>query len=114
MRVPIRPDLHHAAEAVHGSHYFKVLDDAAFFAAASLTADCFVLTASFNMYFVRPISAGVLVGNGRVVRRSARVILAESVLTDERGRELARGSGSFMRSETPWTDLAGYTTVGDD
>ena len=108
MRIRVRHEFFHAANAVHGSHYFKVLDDAAFFAASSLVTDNFLLTASFNMYFARPISDGMLIGKGRVLHRSARVILAEAVLTDDHERELARGSGSFMRSSRPWTDLDDY------
>ena len=45
--IPVRKDFFHAAGAVHGSVYFKAMDDAAFFAAASIVADVFVLTASF-------------------------------------------------------------------
>ena len=97
----------HAAGAVHGSHYFKVLDDAAFFAVASIVPDRFILTASFNLYFERPVAEGTLVGTGRVVQRSRRRFLAESVLEDDQGRELARGSGSFMKSDRPWESLAG-------
>ena len=37
--IPIRPDFHHAAHAVHGNVYFKALDDACWFAAASLIED---------------------------------------------------------------------------
>ncbi len=37
--VPVKEELFHAAGAVHGSTYFKVLDDAAFFAANSLERD---------------------------------------------------------------------------
>jgi uncharacterized protein (TIGR00369 family) len=101
----IREDFFHAAGAVHGSHYFKVLDDAAFFAVASLALDNFVLTASFNMYFERPVSQGLLIGTGTVVQESARRFLAESRLADDQGRELARGSGTFMRSNRPWDEL---------
>jgi hypothetical protein len=36
----VRPDFFHAAHAVHGSVYFKALDDAAFFAVASLVQEC--------------------------------------------------------------------------
>ena len=92
------------AGAVHGSHYFKALDDAAFFAVASLD-EHFPLTASFNMYFERPVSAGTLRAVGTVVQRARRVFLAESKLYDDDGRELARGSGTFMRSSTPWAEL---------
>ncbi len=54
----IDPKMHHAAHAAHGSVYFKALDDAAFFAANSLVDDVFVLTVSFTVYFLRPVSEG--------------------------------------------------------
>jgi acyl-coenzyme A thioesterase PaaI-like protein len=41
IQIPVRPDFHHAAGAVHGSVYFKLLDDAGFFASNSLLHDCF-------------------------------------------------------------------------
>ncbi len=40
----------HSAHAVHGSVYFKLLDDAAWFAVNSLEFDFFVLTTSFTTY----------------------------------------------------------------
>ena len=36
--IEVGPHFHHAARSVHGSHYFKALDDAAFFAVNSLPA----------------------------------------------------------------------------
>ena len=106
--IPVRPEFFHAAGAVHGSVYFKALDDAAFFAANSLVEDVFVLTASFNLYFTRPISEGEIRATGRVIHRSLRLILAESEATDARGRAIARGSGSFMRSEIRLGPDVGY------
>ncbi|NOY97953.1 MAG: PaaI family thioesterase [Chloroflexi bacterium] len=106
--VRVRPDFFHAANAVHGSVYFKMLDDAAFFAANSLVEDVFVLTVSFNLYLTRPISEGELVAAGRVVHTSRRLLIAESILTDSEAREIARGSGTFMRSKIPLTAEIGY------
>src|SRR5215831_3380101 len=56
--IPVKPDFFHAADAVHGSVYFKLLDDAAFFAVNSLIEDYFALTASFTTYLLHPISEG--------------------------------------------------------
>ena len=50
VRLAVRPDFHHAANAVHGSVYFRLLDDAASFAANSLVTDVLVLTASFTVH----------------------------------------------------------------
>ncbi len=106
--IPVRRDFFHAAGAVHGAVYFKALDDAAFFAVSSLVDDRFVLTVSFNVYLTRPISGGQMKSTGCVVHRSRRLFVAESVLADSDGREIARGSGTFMPSDTPLSPEVGY------
>jgi len=106
--IPVRPDFFHAGGAVHGLVYFKALDDAAFFAAHSFVDDVFVLTVSFNLYLTRPISEGEMKATGRVVHRSRRFFVAESALVDSDGREIARGSGTFMPSNIPLSPEVGY------
>lgn len=108
IRFDVGPHLHHAARAVHGANYFKAMDDAAFFAANSLVSDVFLVTVSFNVYFLRPISEGSLLGRGTVVNASRNLWVAEATLEDDRGRLLGRGSGSFMRSTTSLVDAMGY------
>lgn len=108
IRIPIRRDFHHAAHSVHGSLYFKCLDDSAFFAAQSLVEDFFVMTASFHLHLLRPIVEGELVATGKVVHAGAGRILADSILTDRDGKELARGNGTFMRSRVPLGPDVGY------
>ena len=108
VRLQVRPDFFHAASAVHGSVYFKLLDDATFFAASSLVRDVFVLTASFNIYFLRPISEGVMTARGTIVNRSTRLLIGEGVLVDAEGREIARGSGTFMPSRVALDEQLGY------
>jgi acyl-coenzyme A thioesterase PaaI-like protein len=44
--------------AAHGTIYFKMLDDAAFYAANTLVTDRFLLTTSFNLLFSRPVRGG--------------------------------------------------------
>ena len=56
---------HHAAQAAHGTIYFKMLDDAAFYAANSLVTDRFLLTTAFNLLFTKPIRTGPVVAEGR-------------------------------------------------
>lgn len=96
-----RPDFFHGAQAVHGSVYFKLLDDAAFFAANSIVPDVFVLTASFHIVLTRPVARGTLTAVGRLVNASRRVLVAEAELRSDEGKLLARGSGTYMRSEIP-------------
>ena len=112
--VAVRRDFFHAAGAVHGAVYFKLLDDAAFFAANSLVEDVFLLTVSFNIYLTRPVSEGEIKSVGHVVFRSRRLFVAEAVLFDSAGREIGRGSGTFMRSEIALSGVPGYgTTIGE-
>jgi uncharacterized protein (TIGR00369 family) len=108
LRLTIRRDFHHAAGAAHGAVYFKALDDATFFAANSVVEDVFLLTVSFNVYLTRPVKEGEIVARGRLVSRSKRLYIAEGVIEDERGREIARGSGAFMPSATALTGEIGY------
>ena len=99
---------YHAAGAVHGSAYFKMLDDAAFYAANSLVTDRFLLTTAFNVLFTRPLLAGPVVAEGRWGSGRRRVYVAEARLIDSRGEEIARGTGTFMRSKIALAGLDGY------
>lgn len=99
---------HHAAGAAHGTIYFKMLDDAAFYAANTLVTDRFLLTTSFNIHFTRPVKAGEVVAEGRWVSGRRRVLVAESRLIDAEGEEIGRGTGTFMRSRIALSGLAGY------
>ena len=108
IEIDVSEKLFHAAGAVHGSVYFKMLDDAAFFAVNSLVADVFVLTASFNVHLLRPVTAGELRAAGRVRHRSRRLFVGESELADGRGRLIASGSGTFVPSQIRLSEKLGY------
>jgi uncharacterized protein (TIGR00369 family) len=98
----------HAAGAAHGTIYFKMLDDAAFYAANTLVSDRFLLTTAFNLLLTRPVKAGPLIAEGRWVSGRRRVLVADSRLIDAEGEEVARGTGTFMRSHIPLSSLPGY------
>ncbi len=104
----VKPEMFHAGGAMHGSVYFKLLDDAAFFSAASLITDRFVLTSSFNLYLLRPVSSGVVKAVGKVVTAGKNQIIAEAVATNEKGKTIARGTGCFMKSDLPFKEEMGY------
>lgn len=108
IEITVDPRFFHAADAVHGSVYFKALDDAAFFAVNSIVEDVFVLTASFNLYLVRPVSEGEMKATGRLVHRTMRSFLAEAQLVGSRGQLLATGSGTFMPSSIALDEEVGY------
>ena len=106
--ITVRPDFFHAAHAMHGSVYFKALDDAAFFAANSVVQDVFVLTVSFNLVLLRPVTEGAITATGRLIHHSKNLLVAEAELTNERGKLLARGSGTFTKSSIALNADVGY------
>ena len=105
---PVRRELFHAAGAAHGSVYFKVLDDSAWFAVNSLVTDVFVLTTAFTTYLTRPVTSGILTAIGEVVNEGRTQWLAEAVVYDEEDREVGRGSGTFVKSRSLLTPEIGY------
>lgn len=108
LRIPMRPEFHHAAASAHGSVLFKALDDAAYFAAASLVRDHLLVTADFHMHFLRPWREGALLAHGRAVYSGKRQWVADAVARDEAGEELARGSGTFLPTSIPLDERLGY------
>jgi len=108
IRIEVDPKFFHAAGAVHGTVYFKALDDAAFFAANSVVEDVFVLTTSFNIQLLRPVTGGTLIAGGTLVSETRSLLIADAELRDDRDRLVARGSGSFMKSRIRLEDIPGY------
>ena len=108
VRIPVRAEFHHAAGAVHGSVYFRALDDAAFFAANSRVTGVLVLTVSFTVHFTAAVRDGELRALGRVVHEGGRLVVAEAEVRDGAGQLLAKGSGVFTRSRIALTEEIGY------
>lgn len=104
----ITRDVYHAAGAAHGTIYFKMLDDAAFYAANTLVTDRFLLTTAFNAHFTKPVREGRVTASGVWISGRRRVLVAESRLVDEEGDEIGRGTGTFMRSRIALSGLDGY------
>ncbi|MBZ6377638.1 thioesterase [Pacificimonas flava] len=103
----------HAAGAAHGTIYFKMLDDAAFYAVNTAVEDVFILTTAFNLHMERPVPAGRVWAEGRMVSGRRRLFVGESRLLTEDGEEIARGTGTFMRSKIPLVTLTGYRESDD-
>src|SRR5688500_2858281 len=107
IRMAVRPDMHHAAHSAHGAVYFKMLDDASFFAVQSLVTDTFVLTVSFQVYLLAAVVDGEMVATGKVAHQTKRLFLAESVVHVAE-TVVARGNGTFMRGATRLDEQVGY------
>ena len=108
IRMPVQEALFHSANAIHGAYYFKLLDDAAFFAVQSVVTEVFVLTVSFNVHLIRPISQGQMHSVGTLVHASKTVFFADAIVTADTGKEISRGSGIFSRSKMRLTEEIGY------
>ena len=104
----VQPSSFHAAGAAHGTIYFKMMDDAAFYACNSLVSDRFLLTTAFNMVFTQPLRAGPVIAEGRWISGKRRVFVGEARLLLPDGEEAGRGTGTFMRSHIPLSSLDGY------
>ena len=109
IRFDIDETMFHAAGAAHGTVYFKMMDDAAFYACNAMVSDRFLLTTAFNLNFTKPLKAGPVTAEGRWVSGRRRVLVGEARLIDAEGEEAARGTGTFMRSHIPLAGLAGYS-----
>lgn len=99
---------HHALGAMHGSVYFKLLDDAAFFAVNSIVTDVFVLTTSFNINLLRPVIKGKIKAIGKIKFKSKNLFVAESTLYDDQGVIVGFGTGNFARSKVQLSEEIGY------
>ncbi|HAS43525.1 MAG TPA: thioesterase [Microscillaceae bacterium] len=98
----------HALNAMHGSVYFKLLDDAAFFAVNSIVEDVFVLTTSFNIHMIRPANQGRIKSVGKVKYASKSIFMAESTLYNQDGKEIGFGTGNFARSKVKLEEVDLY------
>ena len=109
LTLPVEAKFFHAANAIHGSVYFKMLDDAAFFAVNSIVKDVFVYTVSFNVQLLRPVASGLIKSIGELKFKSTNLFIADSTLFDENNKVAGRGSGNFMRSKIELTENIGYS-----
>ncbi|PQJ22782.1 PaaI family thioesterase [Tenacibaculum sp. SG-28] len=98
----------HSLGAIHGSVYFKLLDDAAFFAVNSIVEDVFVLTTSFHVNLTKPENQGKLRATGKLKHQSKNLFIAESILYNEEGNPIAFGTGNFVKSKIALTRDIGY------
>jgi len=97
--ITVKETFFHAANAVHGSVYFKMLDDAAFFAVNSVVEDVFVLTGTFETKLLRPITEGKIVAKGIFVSNWGNKFEANAELFNEKGKLVATGKGTFIKSK---------------
>src|SRR5665647_1105092 len=83
------------AGIVHGGLVATVLDEALIYAASAKGLKC--VTGEITVRYVKPASTGVTYAlKGRFLEDKGRIVLAESVLVDGDGQELARAPGQLL------------------
>ena len=98
----------HGGGAMHGSCYFRMLDDAAFFAVNSMVRDYMVYTVAFDLRLNRPVSSGIIRSVGKLKQDTQKLYIAEATLYDDKERVIASGTGKFMKSQIPIHTIPGY------
>jgi len=106
LRIDIQPQFLNGNGTLHGSVYFKALDDVAAFAVYS-TEEMVVPTSAFTIYFIAPASSGTLEAIGKVVDRAGRIYFVEAEARCGE-RTVARGSGTYVRTSMPLSSLDAY------
>jgi len=96
LRLDVDEGHRNADGIVHGG-VLPALADAAMGSAARTLhgASAQLLTAESNLRYVRAVSGGRLLADGRVVKAGRRVVFVEVEVTDA-GEAVARGGGTFV------------------
>ena len=111
VRMTAGEQFHHSAKGLHGSMYFKGLDDAAFFAANSKETGFFVLTAKFEVELLGMVQCESLLFKGFFEKQEGRKIWARSEQYDDQGRLVAKGQGVFVVSKLALDPSVNYGTI---
>ena len=102
-RLAYRPDLTQPFGIMHGGVIASLVDTG--IAQALLLTDRFqevqqqggaIVSVDLRIKYFRPVSEGTLTCESTIVRLGRQVIHAESVVTNEAGKEVARGDAIYM------------------
>ncbi len=97
LQLPIRPELTQHHGFAHGAVVGCVADNACAWAAASVVGD--VVTAEYKLHLLAPAIGDRLVGRGRVIRASSRLVTASSdvyAVKDGKERHVATMLATIM------------------
>lgn len=95
IHLPYNPDLTHPF-GIHGGVIATLLDNAGFFASASLHEGVYVTTSEFNIHFMAPAIETDLYATGHVVKSGKRTDVCEMKVYDAKDKLVAMGSGTFV------------------
>lgn len=104
----IEPKYHMGLGLTHGSVYFRLLDDACFYACMSLEDETHLLTSRFNIEFLKPVISGKVIAKGKITHELKRGYHAESALYNSQGEMVAYGSGYFAKTKMLLSNIEAY------
>jgi acyl-coenzyme A thioesterase PaaI-like protein len=107
--VPYHKKFRAVDKTVHGSVVAKALSDAALFAVNSFFDKVLIRTVSFTISFITFVRDEDLIAKGLFIGVSGKQYLAEAVVTDRQGVEVARGNGVFEETEIALSAKLGYS-----
>jgi uncharacterized protein (TIGR00369 family) len=97
LRMPVRPDMMNGEQYLQGGLYTALADEAIVLALYSGLAEGeSVATISESTSFLAGVQTGVVIAEGRIVRKGRRVAFGEGDLTmEDDGRLLSRTSAAY-------------------
>lgn len=101
LAMDVHPSCLNLVGTLHGSLYFKLMDDACFFAALSMNHHAFVATATFTIHYFTPVSSGRLTAKASVVEQMNSKYMCECVIVDQDTTKIGYGSGLFVAPKVP-------------
>ena len=103
LRMPVRPEMMNGEGWLQGGIFTAITDEAMVLAIYSLLGEGeTIATISETTSFMYGANDGVILAEGRVIKRGRRVAFAEGeVKTEEGTRVLSRSSASFVVTKQP-------------
>lgn len=97
IRLTAQPSHLNADGILHGGVLPAIADGAMGNALRTLHGDAAqVLTVEIHLHYLRPVTGGSVLAEGRVVQSGRRLSFAEVEMRDDDGRVVAKGSGTFV------------------
>lgn len=104
----ITPKYHMGLGLTHGSVYFRLLDDACFYACMSLEEETHLLTSRFSIEFLKPVISGKVTAKGKITHKLKKGYQAEAALYNDKNELIAYGSGHFAKTKMLLADIEAY------
>ena len=98
IEIKIKRKFFNTGQSVHGSVYFKMLDDAAYFASQTCEKEFFLYTVNFEVNFIKTVSKEVIVSKGKLLKKSSNKLISKATLYGCNGEEIGYGKGIFVKS----------------